>query len=559
MLVKDRKFLIGLKIFASIALCCTIVLWGALWIASATPGNESGQSTQIVSDKVDSIFNLSSKFNAKVVTQNVILNRPGNKIYFAGQQEQLTVSFLPKNTLDKDVYFVSDHPEYSTVDENGLVTFHSWGWSKIYVYLKSNPSIYNWVSVGCYGPNPDEVEPTIALPSSIKVGTTKGVRLSDNTLSPISASYSSSDESVALASGGYVSGVSAGTATITATFESGKQISTQITVKENPDFIMPEKIVFKDNPTLVHGSEKAQSVYDLIDRVEPAGAPWDFVVTSSKKSVVSVSYNSFNVMGVKPVTLTIYVKIQSCRFGIRNRKYHQNSAYRTATCRRRPVITPHTSTQYSAKHMPQYYEKDVKWEVVSGNATITQNGVLVAKTYGKVVIRCTSTLDPTLSVEKNIDVKLFSNTYEMVRKFMGHGGLSALLGFGIFGTLFLLCKRKWGCALFSAPLAFVYAGISEGIQYFTPGRFCTITDVLIDFIGALIGMGIAIVLVALVLGIWRLASKKSFDTLAYAYKILDFKTLFKKTYKFDAPYRRELESTECVDENVFQDVACDVN
>ena len=476
MLVKDRKFLIGLKIFASIALCCTIVLWGALWIASATPGNESGKSTQIVSDKVDSIFNLSSKFNAKVVTQNVILNRPGNKIYFAGQQEQLTVSFLPKNTLDKDVYFVSDHPEYSTVDENGLVTFHSWGWSKIYVYLKSNPSIYNWVSVGCYGPNPDEVEPTIALPSSIKVGTTKGVRLSDNTLSPVSASYSSSDESVALASGGYVSGVSAGTATITATFESGKQISTQITVKENPDFIMPEKIVFKDNPTLVHGSEKAQSVYDLIDRVEPAGAPWDFVVTSSKKSVVSVSYNSFNVMGVKPVTLTYtsrYNPAVSASVTVNITKIPPTELRLAGA----DVITPHTSTQYSAKHMPQYYEKDV----------------------------------------------------------------------------------KWGCALFSAPLAFVYAGISEGIQYFTPGRFCTITDVLIDFIGASIGMGVAIVLVALVLGIWRLASKKSFDTLAYAYKILDFKTLFKKTYKFDAPYRRELDTAECVDENVLQDVACDVN
>lgn len=487
MLVKDRKYLIGLKIFASIALCCTIVLWSALWIASATPGNESGQSTQIVSDKVDSIFNLSSKFNAKVVTQNVILNRPGNKIYFAGQQEQLTVSFLPKNTLDKDVYFVSDHPEYSTVDENGLVTFHSWGWSKIYVYLKSNPSIYNWVSVGCYGPNPDEVEPTIALPSSIKAGTTKGVRLSDNTLSPVSASYSSSDESV-----------------------------------------------------------------------EPAGAPWDFVVTSSKKSVVRVSYNNFNVMGVKPVTLTYssrYNPAVSASVTVNITKFPPTELRLAGA----DVITPHTSTQYSAKHMPQYYEKDVKWEVVSGNATITQNGVLVAKTYGKVVIRCTSTLDPTLSVEKNIDVKLFSNTYEMVRKFMGHGGLSALLGFGIFGTLFLLCKRKWGCALFSAPLAFVYAGISEGIQYFTPGRFCTITDVLIDFIGALIGMGVAIVLVALVLGIWRLASKKSFDTLAYAYKILDFKTLFKKTYKFDAPYRRELDTAECVDENVLQDVACDVN
>lgn len=88
---------------------------------------------------------------------------------------------------------------------------------------------------------------------------------------------------------------------------------------------------------------------------------------------------------------------------------------------------------------------------------------------------------------------------------------------------------------------------------------CTITDVLIDFIGAMIGMGVAIVLVALVLVIWRLASKKSFDTLAYAYKILNFKTLFRKTYKLDAPYRRELESAECVDENVLQDVACDAD
>ena len=559
MLVRDRKYLIGLKIFAAIALVCTIVLWSALWIASATPGNESGESTQFVSDKMDSKFNLSSKFDAKVVTQNVILNRPGNKIYFAGQQEQLTVSFLPQNTLDKDVYFVSKHPEYATVDENGLVTFHSWGWSKIYVYLKSNPSIYNWVNVGCYGPNPDEVEPTITLPSSIKVGTTVSTILNDNTLSPVSpVSYSSSDDRVALAAGCYVSGVSAGTATITATFESGKQISTQITVEENPDFIMPEKIVFKDNPTLVHGTEKTQSVYDLIDHVEPAGAPWDFVVTSSKKSVVNVSYDSFTVTGVKPVTLTYtsrYNPAVSASVCVNIEKTKPTELRLSGA----DVITPHTATQYNAKHMPQYYEKDVKWEVVSGKATITQDGLLVAKTYGEVVIRCTSTLDPTLSVEKTIDVKLFSNTYEMVRKFMGHGGLSAVLGFGIFGTLFLLCKRKWGCAVFSAPLAFVYAGISEGIQYFTPGRFCTITDVLIDFIGSLIGMGVAIVLVAIVFVIWRLASKKSFDTLAYAYKILNFKTLFRKTYKFDAPYRRELDTTECVDQNDLQDVACDVN
>lgn len=558
MLVKDRKYLIGLKVFATIALCCTIVLWCALWGASATPSEQSGESTQAVTDKVESKFNLSSRFNAKVTTQNILLERTTDRIHFVGETEQLSVSFLPKNTQDTEVYFESENPEYASVDQKGLVTCHAWGWSRIFVYLKSNPSIYNYVSVGCYGKNPAETENTISLPSTIKAGTTARVALNNGDLSfNVTTNYTSSNENVARVHNGYVSGISAGTATITAVFDCGKSVSTTVTVEDNPNFIMPEKIVFKENPTIVHGGRN-QNTSDIIDHVEPKGAADDFIVTSSDTSVVSVLMDGFTIKKVKPVTLTYtsrYDPSVSASVRVNIAKTHPTELRLAGA----DVITPHTSTQYSAKHMPQYYEKDVKWEVVSGNATLTQNGVLVAKTYGKVVIRCTSTLDPTLSVEKNIDVKLFSNTYEMVRKFMGHGGLSALLGFGIFGTLFLLCKRKWGCAVFSAPLAFVYAGISEGIQYFTPGRMCTITDVLIDFIGALIGMGIAIVLVALVLGIWRLASKKSFDTLAYAYKILDFKTLFKKTYKFDAPYRRELDTAECVDENVLQDVACDVN
>ena len=219
------------------------------------------------------------------------------------------------------------------------------------------------------------------------------------------------------------------------------------------------------------------------------------------------------------------------------------------------VITPHSTAVYKAAHMPTAYASDVKWEVVKGKATITSKGALVAEAYGKVVIRCTSTIDPSIYVEKTVEVKLFSNTYEMVRKFMGHGGLSALLGFGIVGTLFLLCKRKWGCAVLSAPLCFIYAGVSEGIQYFTPGRFCTITDVLIDFIGCLIGMAVATVSVAVVLVIWRLASKKSFESLSYAYRNLNFGNLLKKTYKFDAPYVRELPATS--HSEALEQAACD--
>ena len=107
----------------------------------------------------------------------------------------------------------------------------------------------------------------------------------------------------------------------------------------------------------------------------------------------------------------------------------------------------------------------------------------------------------------------------------------------------------------SAPLCFIYAGVSEGIQYFTPGRFCAITDVLIDYIGSLIGMAVATVLVAVVLVIWRLASKKSFESLSYAYRNLNFGNLLKKTYKFDAPYVRELPATS--HSEALEQAACD--
>lgn len=192
------------------------------------------------------------------------------------------------------------------------------------------------------------------------------------------------------------------------------------------------------------------------------------------------------------------------------------------------VISPNNTYEYKAVHEPWAFSKCFTWEVVSGKATITEDGLLKSNRFGKVVIRCTSTIDPSFSEEKTIEVKLFSDSYEFVRKFLGHGGLSALLGFGIFGTLFLLCKHKWLCAVLSPVLAFIYAGVSEGIQYLTPGRCCSIVDVLTDFIGALVGIAIAALLVGIVLGIWRLANKESFDRLSRAYKTLSFRTLFRK-------------------------------
>lgn len=553
MLVGDRKYLVGLKIFATFALVCTLVLWAGLWIASATPGTESGSSTQFVTDKIDSKYDVSSKFDAKIVTQNVTLERSSTEKLYADHSEQLKLTFSPQNTLDKEVYFESEDEKIATVDSNGVVTCHSWGSTFIYVYLKSNPSLYNFVQIDCYGKNPQNIENNvISLPETIKRGKYAVARINDGDTSHNCATFTSSDDSVAAVNDGLVYGVSAGEATITATFDCGKSVSTTVSVEDNPNFVMPQKIVFKQNPTLIH--QQTQTISDLIERVEPQGASADFIVTSNGDNSVSILSNGIYVSKTGTVVLT-YTSAYNPSLSESVTVTLQKNPPTQLRISGKDVITPHSTAVYKAAHMPTAYASDVKWEVVSGKATITPKGALVAQTYGKVVIRCTSTIDPTIYVEKTVEVKLFSNTYEMVRKFMGHGGLSALLGFGIVGTLFLLCKRKWGCAVLSAPLCFIYAGVSEGIQYFTPGRFCAITDVLIDFIGCLIGMAVAIVLVAVVLVIWRLANKQSFSALAYAYRNLNFGTLLKKTYKFDAPYVRELPSSS--QSEALEQAACD--
>lgn len=553
MLVGDRKYLVGLKIFATFALVCTLVLWAGLWIASATPGTESGSSTQFVTDKIDSKYDVSSKFDAKVVTQNVTLERTGTERFYADQSEQLKLTFSPQNTLDKEVYFESENEKIATVDSNGVVTCHSWGSTFIYVYLKSNPSLYNFVQIDCYGKNPQNIENNIiSLPETIKRGKYAVARINDGDTSHNCATFTSSDDSVAAVNDGLVYGVSAGEATITATFDCGKSVSTTVSVEDNPNFVMPQKIIFKQNPTLIH--QQTKTISDLIERVEPQGASADFIVTSNGDNSVSILSNGIYVSKTGTVVLT-YTSAYNPSLSESVTVTLQKNPPTQLRISGKDVITPHSTAVYKAAHMPTAYASDVKWEVVSGKATITSKGALVAQTYGKVVIRCTSTIDPTIYVEKTVEVKLFSNTYEMVRKFMGHGGLSALLGFGIVGTLFLLCKRKWGCAVLSAPLCFIYAGVSEGIQYFTPGRFCAITDVLIDFIGCLIGMAVATVLVAVVLVIWRLANKQSFESLSYAYRNLNFGNLLKKTYKFDAPYVRELPATS--HSEALEQAACD--
>ena len=530
MFQQDRKYMIGLKVLATIALVCTVVLWCGIWGASATPQDKSKADTQEATDKIDSKYGLSEKFAEKLVTQQVYASRSGSKYLYNGDKEKLKVWFEPAETLDRDVTFESKNPDVVSVDENGEITCHKKGEASILVTLKSDSSVYDRVTIGCYGEFPEDTEHALG-DLELNEGTSAIAKLNGGKLDTSAATYTvdKEGESVVKVHQDKFFALNPGEATITATFKKNNEKATaKITVTEDKNFKAPTNIVFKNNgnPTFTYGIGSTK-IGSIIKKVEPMGNVDDFIVTSDNTDVVRVNYGYLAIVGVGTAELTYTSPYK----GGYSQKVSVNVVYPEPTgidIIGPDVISPNNTYEYKAVHEPWAFSKCFTWEVVSGKATITEDGLLKSNRFGKVVIRCTSTIDPSFSEEKTIEVKLFSDSYEFVRKFLGHGGLSALLGFGIFGTLFLLCKHKWLCAVLSPVLAFIYAGVSEGIQYLTPGRFCSIVDVLTDFIGALVGIAIAALLVGIVLGIWRLANKESFDRLSRAYKTLSFRTLFRK-------------------------------
>ena len=305
----------------------------------------------------------------------------------------------------------------------------------------------------------------------------------------------------------------------------GKTVSATVTVGENPSFVKPSSVVLKQNVTITHG--KTLKISKLIEEVAPKSAASDFEIKCSG-SILHATPSSIRAVQPGKTTVTFvsrYDKSVTATTEI-TVSHVTPTALEIVTSSNK--FSPNTEYTFWARHTPRPYRYDAKWEVVSGKGKITENGVFKTKFFGKTVVRCTSTVDPTLTAEFEVNTGLFEDAYSFTRKLVGHMGLSAILGFGIFGTTFLLTKRKRMCAVLTPALSITYAGISELIQRFTPGRFCTLSDVLIDFLGAMTGAVFGLLLVTITCLIWRLFGKESFSRLVSAYKALNLKTAFKK-------------------------------
>lgn len=549
MLIRDKKYFEGFRWFALFTLLCTVVLWIALWGASATPGEISGAESWAMAGAIDDKYDLSQKFDSAITTQNVIVERTTGKAYYVGDQEQMKLTCHPSGTADTAVEWTSSNEDVATVDPNGLVTLVGEGEVRIYATLKSNKDIYNYEYFRCYGANPENIDnPNIKFryenskqyitDNRIKVGKTAVIDLNDNKTSTLATKFTTSDESVAIVNAGCLVPKKAGKVTVTAKYTTGYEISCDVTVVDNPNYLQATKIALND---VYINQGDVINIYGSIATEEiPKGASRRCNVTiTQSKSIAGLRNDNLHVWGYGEFTLTF----TSC--------YDENvtASITLYSHRKMPsdfrvsipsVASPNNTYFLKAAHYPYPCTDEVKWEIVSGkHATLTENGVFVPKFFGTYVIRCTSTIDPSMSVEQTVEVKLFDNVHSFVRKLMGHMGLSGVLGFGLFFSYLFLSKRKWKCAVCPFVLSFVHGGLSEAIQYFTPGRMCTFADVLVDFMGGCIGIGVGMVLAGVILLIWRLANKQSFDRTIYAIKSLNLINSFKKMPKFDAEYARE--------------------
>lgn len=574
----QRKYFKGLRALALTALFCTIALTLFIWGEALTPGDKSAIQSVKVSDNIQSAMKSDEPAPpVSAVTGYVVksVRRDGKDLtdvnhYYTGDVLELGVECLPKNADTSKLYFERgfDEPEdYITVEENGKVTLLAWGYRRVVIKSKDNPdnALYDF-KIYNEGVNPEKINGLIA---NIFLDN-KPVLEEDE----ITTLYTCEEYFLSVTAvtddkyNGY--GVSTIETEILIDGNDGKifflpanqwfyplkttdkpltleiklndKVSVTRTIqikkgtKQPPTGFTFEDDRVKYNPdddsfslTMKKG-EHLVITRDLGFKATNDGAPANIIDKTSDNSVVNSSTTHLHAykLGTATITYTslynknikatLHVTVPDVVDGL-------------------TIVAPDRCVKGGKIDLTAYtggnVTKNVKWEVVKGEGSIDENGVFTSDKSGKVTVRATYVDRPDLTVEKTITVSVFDTFHTLIRKGLGHFSLFLVLGFGLFGTFFLLIKPRWVSLPLSLLSAFVVAGFSEMFQLpvFTSGRYATWPDVAIDFLGALSGIGIAVVAVSIVGFIWFKAKPESFKNMKNEFSFLTFKTSFKKQEK----------------------------
>lgn len=569
----QRKYFKGLRALALTALFCTIALTLFIWGEALTPGDKSAIQSVKVSDNIQSAMKSDEPAPpVSAVTGYVVksVRRDGKVLtdvdhYYTDDVLELGVKCLPENADTSKLYFVAGNDAKDlSVSEDGEVEFTSWGWRRVLVKSRKNPSVILFdKQLNCAGVNPDAV--TSISATIRKVGTAK-------------------DTDVLQIGDEYVLGIFTDNGLETSTAETRLFINGKKTRENENLYFLPAKQFFypRAEGTVDLKFEYAGKTTEKTVTVVPGKIPpADFTFTNSRvtkntdgsfsltmekgehiKNVIKeLGFSPLNKDGKIDDNSAVYFDYETSNGKIVNCAAYNLHAYKPGTATITytslynknikatlhvtvpdvvdglTVVAPDRCVKGGKIDLTAYtggnVTKNVKWEVVKGEGSIDENGVFTSDKSGKVTVRATYVGRPDLTVEKTITVSVFDTFHTLIRKGLGHFSLFLVLGFGLFGTFFLLIKPRWASLPLSLLSAFVVAGISEMFQLpvFTSGRYATWPDVAIDFLGALSGIGIAVIAVSIVGFIWFKAKPESFKIMKNEFSFLTFKTSFKKQEK----------------------------
>lgn len=580
----QRKYFKGLRALALTALFCTIALTIFIWGEALTPGDKSAIQSAKVSDNIQSAMKTDEPAPpVSAVTGYFVksVRRDGKVLtdvnhYYTDDVLELGVTCLPENADTSKLYFERgfDAPEdYISVEENGKVTLLAWGYHRVVIKSKDNPDnvLYD-LKIYNEGVNPEKIKEIKAkiyhgdymleadkdrvitletceeyflsvTAENIDNDKVYGVSTIETEILIDEKKHNENDKIFFLSAKQWFYPLKPTDGDLTLEIKLGdKTVSQKIRIVEGsrPEatgftFGNKQRVTKNDDGSFSLTMKKDEHLVitsQLGFRAENAskGAPSNIISKSSDTNVVNASTTHLH--AYKPgtatityfsiydntITATLHVTVPDVVDGL-------------------TVVAPDRCVKGGKIDLTAYtggnVTKNVKWEVVKGEGSIDENGVFTSDKSGKVTVRATYVGRPDLTVEKTITVSVFDTFHTLIRKGLGHFSLFLVLGFGLFGTFFLLIKPRWASLPLSLFSAFVVAGISEMFQLpvFTSGRYATWQDVAIDFLGALSGIGIAVIAVSIVGFVWFKAKPESFKNMKNEFSFLTFKTSFKKQEK----------------------------
>lgn len=533
--------------------CCYIFCVGLLVWQALTPGNESANISNSVGDQLNEIITSIKKPTAekvnvsslkiKTITSNGESIQPilgeGDYAYIniaVGQTVALNAKVEPSNATNPAVEYTAS-TECATVNQSGIISAVSEGECLITVTSKENGSLKDSILLKITNVSANGMQIVNKVDKLYK-GQTHLVKyefLPKNTTDKRVIWSVSNEEVISINPSGMLTALNLGSATVYAKWAVDESIqdSFEITIEEMPqtgegsEEVEIEGISVENTSlTLKRGDTHQVTVSYTPSNTTFKGINWqssnESVATISSSGVITaivagecvITAVSNTKESVKvQISLTVEERLSSAiALSFSGMSGGEGSR----------VLKDGSSGKISATLDDNVTVNTVIYHSSNESvATVSQDGVVNAVAPGKAVITVYST-DGKNRVENSVEIIVealtfkdtMSNFYYWVRKSFGHFGAFLVLG-GAASLMFLSYSKK-GIAsklIFFAICmvsGFAVAGLTEILQLpiFTVGRYCSFSDVILDFSGYSVST-IGIFLVAFIVEKVRIIKYKS--------------------------------------------------